>query len=72
MSMSQHLTMQRRRFLLSGASSGVFLCLFATAIGTPVSRASTSISLVLLASSGIIKMSLKIMGKKINKHRKIA
>ena len=56
--------MQRRLFVLSGTSIGVSLCLITTVIGTPVRTASTSISLVFLVSSGIVKISLKTMGMK--------
>ena len=58
--------------VLSGTSSGVFLCSFSTVIGMPVRIASASISLMFLISNAIVKMFLKTMGKKKNKHRKIA
>ena len=49
---------------MSSKSSGVTHCLFCTAITTPVQIASSTISLMILISNGIIKSFLKIMGKK--------
>ena len=47
--------------VLSGATSGVSLCLFTTIIGTPVGITSASISLVFLIGNGIVRMYLKTM-----------
>ena len=51
--------------ILSGASSGVPLCSFTTVISVPAGIVSASISLVFLVSSGIVKMFLKTMVKKL-------
>ena len=59
-------------FVLSDASSGVSLCSFSTVIGTPVEIARDSICVVFLISNGVIKMFLKTMGRKKNRHRKTA
>ena len=47
--------------VLSGATSGVSLCLFTTIIGTSFGITSASISLVFLISNGIVRMYLKTM-----------
>ena len=46
------------------ASSGVFLWSFNTVIGTPVGITSASISLVFLIGNKVVKMFLKIIGRK--------
>lgn len=56
--------------VLSGSSSGVFLCLFTTIISTPVGKASTSINLLVLISNGIVKMFIKTMNRPKIKHRR--
>ena len=58
--------------VLSGASNDVSLCSFTTAIDAPVVIASANICLVFLTSNGNLETFLKTMGKKKNKHRKIA
>ena len=50
--------------VILGASSSVFLWSFNTVIGTPVGIASTSISLVFLIGNRVVKMFLKIIGRK--------
>lgn len=50
--------------VLPGASSGVFLFSSNPVIGTPVGIASTSISLVFLIGNRVVKMFLKIIGRK--------
>lgn len=51
-------------FFLSGAGSGASLFSFDTAIGTLVSIASASISLLFLINNGIVKFILKTMERK--------
>lgn len=46
----------RHDFLLSGASSGVSLASFATAVGAPVGMPNVSFSLVLLFSNRILNL----------------
>ena len=58
-------------FFLSGVNRDVSLFSF-TIIGTPFGMLSGSINLVFLDRNDIIKMFLKTMGRKKNKHRKIA
>ena len=52
--------------VLMGASSGVFLCLFTTVIGTPVGREGASISQVLVIGSGIAIFLKLLKNKKIS------
>ena len=56
-------------FVLLGRSSGVFICSFTTVTEM---IASVSINLVFLISNNIVKIFLKTMRRKKNKHRKIA
>ena len=58
--------------VLSDASSGVSLSSFNTVIGITVGTASAAVSLVSLISNGFLKMFPKTMGRKKDKHRKIA
>ena len=51
-------------FFLSGAGSGASLFSFDTVIGTLVSIASASISLLFLINNGIVKFILKTMERK--------
>ena len=56
--------------VLSGGSSGVFLCSFITVIGMPVGIASASISLVFPISNEIVKMFPKTIKREKIKNRK--
>lgn len=49
----------------------VSLCPFATVVGAPVGIAIASVSLVFHEGNRILKVYLKTMGRKRNKHRKI-
>ena len=58
--------------VLSGADSEISQFSFNIANGTTVRLASASINLVFLVTDGLVKIYLKNMGKKKNKHRKFA
>lgn len=62
----------KTQLVFSGARNGVSLGSFTTVTGAAVGIAGASISLVFLTGNGIVKMFLKIIGRRKNKHRKIA
>ena len=61
------------KFLIvfSAASGTISIASFATLIGTPVGIASTSLSLIFLLSTGLIKKLLGVARGKKGKHKKI-
>ena len=59
----------RTLLALTGTSSGTCLCSFAIVVGVVFGIVSASISLIILAGMGILKMYLKRMGRKGNKHK---